>query len=66
LNTAPLLEYFKPLENYLDDVIAKNNLFVGWKSWEPPSKHFIDPSGSSTALTIGHWALIAIIPLIFV
>ena len=66
LNTAPLLEYFKPLEDYLDDVIEKNNLFVGWKSWEPPSKHFVDPSGSSAASTIGHLALIAIIPLIFV
>ena len=32
MSAGPILEYFKPLENWLDEIISQNNITVGWKS----------------------------------
>ena len=32
MSADPILEYFKPLENWLDEIISQNNITVGWKS----------------------------------
>ena len=32
MSAGPILEYFKPLENWLDEIISQNNINVGWKS----------------------------------
>ena len=32
MSAGPILEYFKPLENWLDEIISQNKIKVGWKS----------------------------------
>ena len=32
MSAGPILEYFKPLENWVDEIISQNNITVGWKS----------------------------------
>ena len=32
MDAGPILEYFKPLSNWLNGEIAANNITVGWKS----------------------------------
>ena len=44
ISADALLEFFAPLEDYLDDLIAKQKITVGWKAWKPPSKREIFPS----------------------
>lgn len=32
LDASAMLEYFKPLSDWLDDQITANDIYVGWKS----------------------------------
>ena len=55
ISADALLEFFAPLEDYLDDLIAKQKITVGWKAWKPPSKREIFPkkkSSKSAALNV--------------
>ena len=44
LDSAPLLDFFKPLEDYLDGVIESEGLHLGWtnSTWAPPEELYID------------------------
>ena len=48
ISADALLEFFIPLEDYLDDLIAKQKITVGWKAWNPPSKREIFPKKKSS------------------
>jgi len=43
ISAQSLLKFFDPLDKYLDELISKNNLQVGWKKWDPPSKKDLFP-----------------------
>ena len=43
VSAQPLLRFFAPLESYLDELIAGQNIQVGWKEWDIPSKKDIFP-----------------------
>ena len=44
LDSAPLLDFFKPLEDYLDEIIESEGLHLGWSNstWAPPEELYID------------------------
>ena len=43
ISAQPLLKFFDPLDKYLDELISSNNIQVGWKDWNPPSKRELFP-----------------------
>ena len=55
MSAGPILEYFKPLENWVDEIISQNNITVGWKStiddYFPKSTTSTTTSTTTTPMT---------------